>query len=110
MKDDRVYLRHMLDCIRRVEAYTKTGRASFEADPMAQDAVVRNLEVIGEATKRLSDATKSKRPDVPWRQIAGMRDILIHNYMSVDLGEVWNVIERDLKPLESAIDELLASE
>ncbi|MEX2217862.1 MAG: DUF86 domain-containing protein [Phycisphaerales bacterium] len=109
MKDDAVYLGHILEAIARVRRYTQGGRASFTADSLVQDGVVRNLEVIGEATKRLSEATRAGRPEIPWRQIAGMRDVLIHNYMGVDLNEVWNVVERDLGPLEEAARELLAS-
>ena len=77
---------------------------------MAQDAVARNFEIIGEATKRLSDKTKIARPDLPWRDIAGFRDVLIHNYMGVDLDEVWNAVENDLPALQRVVTELLAAE
>jgi uncharacterized protein with HEPN domain len=78
------------------------------ADRMRQDAVIRKMEIIGEAVKRLSDATKQRRPEIPWRQIAGMRDRLTHGYFGVDLGLVWMVVARDLKALEAAVAALLS--
>ena len=100
MKEDRLYIGHMLDCIARIQAYTTRGYAAFVADTMIQDAVMRNLEIIGEATKQVSTATRHRFPDVPWRRIAGMRDLLIHGYMGVDIDEVWNVVANDLADLK----------
>ncbi len=74
---------------------------------MAQDAVIRNFEVIGEASKRLSEEAKAHCPDVPWRDIAGFRDVLIHNYMGINVRRVWNVIEQDLPTLRRAVESLL---
>ncbi|MFW6154901.1 MAG: DUF86 domain-containing protein [Planctomycetota bacterium] len=108
MKDDRVYLTHIREAIERIEGYTAEGRDAFMADPMVQDAVVRNFEIIGEATKRLTSALTQSRQDVPWRDIAGFRDVLIHNYMGVDLVEVWNIIAGYLPELRTVVDELLA--
>ena len=88
MSSDEAYLRHILDAIRRVERYVSAGREAFLADPMPQDAVLRQLEVIGEAVKRLSAATRQEHPEIPWREIAGMRDVLIHQYFAVDLDQV----------------------
>ena len=78
------------------------------ADRMRQDAIIRKLEIIGEAVKQISDATRQRRPEIPWKQIAGMRDRLTHAYFGVDLGLVWRVVERDLQPLETAVEALLA--
>jgi len=75
---------------------------------MIQDAVIRNLQVIGEAAKNLSDATRSRRPDIPWRRVAGLRDVLVHDYMGVDVRGVWRVIECHLPVLHDAVDELLS--
>lgn len=107
MKDDRPYLEHIQDAISRIRSYTADGRDAFFCTPMAQDAVLRNFEIIGEATKRLSEATRNRCPDIPWRQIAGFRDVLIHDYMGVNLQRVWNVIEQDLPHLQEAIEKLL---
>lgn len=85
------------------------GEREFLADRMRQDAVIRKLEVIGEAVKQLSEPTRHRRPEIPWRQIAGMRDHLTHAYLGVDLGLVWRVVERDLQPLDSAVTALLES-
>ena len=74
---------------------------------MAQDAVVRNLEVIGEATKRLSAELRDKHPSLPWRQIAGLRDVLIHDYGNVDIEEVWAIVKKDLPDLKQQVDEIL---
>ena len=109
MKEDRPYLQHILEAIRRISTYTGDGRDAFLQDEMAQDAVLRNFEIIGEAAKRLSSETKATHPDVPWRDIAGLRDVLIHNYMGVNLKRVWGVVEQDLPTLQQAIEELLGT-
>ncbi|MBI3961810.1 MAG: DUF86 domain-containing protein [Deinococcus sp.] len=107
MKDDQLYLLHIAQCIQRIESYTQDGRAAFMASSLTQDAVIRNLEIIGEATKRISQDLKQAYPDVPWRRVAGLRDVLIHNYIRVDLDEVWNVMEADLPGLKSKIEAIL---
>jgi uncharacterized protein with HEPN domain len=78
VKDDRVYLQHIRDAIGRLMTYTKEGREVFLADPQIQDAVARNLEIVGEAVKHLSEELRQRHPDIPWKRIAGMRDELIH--------------------------------
>ncbi len=108
MKNQEPYLRHILDAIDRIETYTAEGAEAFFNDPMQQDAVVRNLEVIGEAVKHLSPATKAKVPEVSWRRIAGMRDVLIHDYISVRLETVWEAVENRIPDLRRAIEGLLA--
>jgi uncharacterized protein with HEPN domain len=109
VKDDRLYLIHILECTDRIESYTRGGRDAFMASPMVQDAVIRNFEIIGEAVKQVSEQVREKRPDVPWRAIAGLRDILIHRYMGVDLTAVWDVVEQDLPALKQAVAEILAT-
>lgn len=93
---DRLFLDDILARIERIEAYTQGGKAEFFASMLIQDGVIRSLEVIGEAAKRLSPELRSAHPAIPWRQLAGLRDVLIHNYGNVDPNEVWNIIERDL--------------
>ncbi|MDN5339359.1 MAG: hypothetical protein PWQ30_468 [Euryarchaeota archaeon] len=75
---------------------------------MAQDAVIRNFEVIGEAVKRIPESLKEERPDIPWRRIAGLRDVLIHQYMRVDLEAVWAIVRDDLPEFKQAVAEILA--
>ena len=107
MKDDRVYLQHIRDAIGRILSYTTSGREAFLATPQAQDAVIRNLEIIGEAVKHLSPELRQQHPDIPWKQIAGMRDEMIHEYFGVDVAIVWKVVERPLPPLRQTIESLL---
>ena len=80
MKDNRLYLSNIKECIEQIESYTVDGKETFLQNRMIQDAVIRNCEIIGEATKRLSLDFRAKYPDIPWQQMAGFRDILIHDY------------------------------
>jgi uncharacterized protein with HEPN domain len=107
MKDDRVYLIHIWECIQRIESYSIEGRSAFLASTMMQDAIIRNFEIIGEATKHLSLELRQSHPEIQWRGLAGFRDVLIHNYMGVDLVEVWNIIENDLIQIKSSLEPIM---
>ncbi len=107
MREDRVYLLHIQECIERIEIYTKGGHSAFIASSLIQDGVVRNLEVIGEATKQLSTDLRLLYPEIPWKQIAGLRDVLIHDYMGINLTEVWNVVEHEIPVLKQNIGFIL---
>jgi uncharacterized protein with HEPN domain len=109
VKDERVYLGHILEAIDDIERYASAGADAFLAERMRQDAVIRKLEIIGEAVNKLSDNTRSRRPEIPWKQIAGLRDRLTHDYFGVDLGLVWRVVERDLQALRTAVNALIGS-
>ncbi len=78
MKDDKLYLIHILECAERIVEYTRGGREEFLSDSKTQDAVIRNFEIIGEAAKRVSDEVRGLAADIPWRRIGGLRDILVH--------------------------------
>jgi len=108
MSRDLVFLRHILDAIARIETYTAAGRQVFMASPHWQDATIRQLEIIGEATKRLSGDVRVKHPGVPWRRIAGLRDVLIHNYMGVDLEAVWGITQKSLPRLKDSVTAILS--
>jgi uncharacterized protein with HEPN domain len=106
---DALYLRHVLDAVEKVERYALVGHDEFMAASHWQDAVIRQLEIMGEAVKRISPEVLGRRSDIPWRRIAGMRDVLIHNYMGVDLEAVWSVTQEELALLRQAVEELLSN-
>ena len=107
MKDPRVYLVHISECIGRIQAYTAGGEGAFASNSMIQDAVVRNLEVIGEAAKRIPEEFRAANPGVPWKGFAGLRDVLIHQYEGVDLTQVWRVVESILPEMAAHINALI---
>ena len=104
MKNDQLYIGHILDSIERIREYVAgRGRADFLEDRMLQDAVVRQLEIIGEASRRLSDEFKRSHPEVPWRDITAMRNRIVHDYLNVSLEIVWYVVEEDLPTLHAQL-------
>lgn len=107
MKDNRFYLQEIAERIARIESYASLGQAAFTQNQMIQDAIERNLSIIGEITKRLSSELKQDYSEVPWRKIAGLRDVLIHDYGRVDPIEVWQMIEQDLPELKTQISAIL---
>lgn len=96
MKDDRLYLEHILEAVERIREYTAAGKERFLADGMTQDAVIRNLQVLGEAAKKVSASTAAAHSDVPWRRMTGLRDRVVHDYFGVSLEIVWDVVENHL--------------
>ncbi len=107
MKSDRLYLIHIREALQRIMEYTSEGPEVFRVDPKTRDAVVRNFEVIGEATKRHSEETKRLCTEIPWRRLAGFRDILIHRYDGIDVDVVWRMVEDETPVLASQIKALL---
>lgn len=110
MKDDAVYLQHILDAVDRIQAYTSVGREQFMAETHWQDATIRQLEIVGEATKQLSEGLRLRHSEVPWRRIAGLRDVLIHQYMGVDLDAVWEIVISNVPTLKRQVEQILATE
>ena len=100
---DRLFLKHVLSAIAEIESYTAEGRTGFMADRKTQSAVIRQLEIVGEAVKNLSRELIAGEASVPWRLIAGTRDRLIHAYFSVDLDAVWSMVEQDLPALRNHV-------
>ncbi len=107
MKDDVVYLRHIDECLTRIERNISVGLDEFLASTTLQDATLRNLQTMSEATQRLSPELKSAYPNVDWDDISGFRNILVHNYLGIDMELIWTIIERDVPLLKNAITEMI---
>jgi uncharacterized protein with HEPN domain len=107
MKDDTVYLRHIEDCIRRIEDNVAGGKTRFLESHTLQDAVLRNLQTLSESTQRLSDKLKSAHPEIEWLRIAALRNVLVHDYLGIDLERIWEITQRDVPLLKKAILDML---
>ncbi|WP_026701682.1 HepT-like ribonuclease domain-containing protein [Salibacterium aidingense] len=107
MNDDNLYLTHILECIENIETYLPNGEEDFFRSKLVQDAVIRNLEIMGEAAKRISKNFRNQHLHVPWREMTDIRNVLIHDYFGVDNDIVWNVVEKELPPLKEKIMDLL---
>ncbi|WP_044478948.1 HepT-like ribonuclease domain-containing protein [Paenibacillus antibioticophila] len=103
MKDEKVYLTHILECIEYIFEFTQTGKEEFFRQRIIQDAVIRNLEIMGEATKKISKEYRNQYLNIPWREMAGLRDVLIHDYFGVDIQVVWSVVKNELPGLHKQI-------
>lgn len=107
MKDRTIYLKHAIDCINKIEIYTSKGEDFFLQDTKTQDAVLRNIEVVGQCIKDHGiEELKVASPELPWDKIAGMRNILAHQYLGVDVRLTWGVVSNHLPQLKSAITAL----
>lgn len=107
MKDDRIYFDHILLCIEKIEDYTKMDKSLYMESTIIQDAVVRNLQVLAESTQRISDSVKTKYPDTEWQAISGFRNIIVHDYLGLDLKLIWSVVERRLPLLRLQVEKML---
>jgi len=108
---DQAYLLDILIASRKaIEFVSNLTHEEFLASELHQNAVIRPLEIIGEAARKISAETKSKYPQIPWREMVGMRNLLIHEYLDVDLSTVWDTIQSDLPDLISAIEPLVPPE
>ena len=104
IRDDKVYLAHIMDALQQIATYTAgMNKDSFAENRLVQDGVIRQFEIIGEATKNLSAAFKEQHSSLPWKDLAGFRDKLIHQYFGVDLSLVWRSVEDDVPMLKNEL-------
>ena len=107
MRDDTVYLRHIMDSIQRIEENVAEGQDRFLNSHTFQDAVLRNLQTLAESTQRLSDDLKAAHPEIEWHRIAAFRNVLVHDYLGVDVERIWEITQRDVPELKKAISAML---
>lgn len=108
MKDDSAYLRHILECIKRIVENTVEGKDRFMDSHTLQDAVLRNLQTMAESAQRLSDDLKTTQSEIEWHRIAAFRNVLVHDYLGIDLEIIWEITQRDLPELKQAILSMLS--
>ena len=104
---ERGRLRYIRESLARIEQYTQGGREVFLHEPIIQDAVLRRLETVADATDKLSDVLKMRHPEIPWRQVYGFRNIAAHAYEDLDLRRVWEIVEDYLPALKTVVDDEL---
>lgn len=106
MKDDLLYITHILECIARIEKYTLAGREAFFSDSMVTDAVVRNFQTLAESAKRISPEIRDSSREIDWRALAAFRNVLVHDYLGLDLARIWDIVALDLPALKQRIEAL----
>ena len=107
MRDDGLYLIHIEECLTRIHQYLEGGHESFVTSTLIQDAVLRNLQVLAQSSQGLSDSLKQLHPEIDWRGIAAFRNVLVHDYLGINLVRVWEIIEDDLPQLKDQIHPIL---
>ena len=104
MKDDRIYIDHILECVEWITRYTREGRDAFFTDRMTQSATLRELQTLAESARRLSNELRETHPEVPWESIFGFRNVLVHDYLGIRLERIWEIIERDLPVFRATLE------
>jgi len=105
-KNNLVYIEHMIDCILRIDEYVNS-KEDFYQSHLIQDAVVRNLQTMSESSQRIANSIKINYPEISWREISGFRNILVHDYLGLDLDMIWSVIEQELPKLHTTLQIML---
>jgi len=109
MTRDKIYIVHILECITRIEEYTQAGKHDFETFSRTQDAVIRNLHVLSESKQRISQPIRERYPGVDWRGISAFRNVIVHDYLGIDLNQMWDIVEENLPVLKGQMEEILQS-
>ena len=104
MKDDRIYIDHILECVEWIARYTGEGRDAFFSDRKTQSATLRELQTLAESARRLSNELREAHPEVPWESIFGFRNVLVHDYLGIRLERIWDIIERDLPVFRASLE------
>jgi uncharacterized protein with HEPN domain len=107
VKRAALYLKHIRECIERIERYCRDGRAAFEQDTQIQDSVARVLQTLAESTTHLPNELRDRFPEVDWRSIRAFRNVLVHDYLHVDMDTVWDIVELDIPILKGAVERML---
>ena len=107
MKSDKAYLQHILEMIGRVEAATELGKSAFLGSHLHQDAVLRNLHTMTETTQRLSAELKASHPDIKWATLSAFRNVLVHDYLGIDIELVWTVLSQDIPEFKDQVSRIL---
>ncbi len=107
MRDDSERLLDVLEAIERIEKHTDQGKEAFEVNELVQIWVLHHLQIIGEAARSITPELRQQHPEVPWNEIVGMRNVLVHHYFGIDTELVWSVVIKDLPDLKAAIESIL---
>ncbi len=105
--DERARLQHILEAVERIQKYTRSGKSAFKKSDLIQDGVIRNLEILGEASRGLSDDFRTKHKHLPWGKLIGLRNVLAHEYFGVDLEIVWGIVKRRLPGVRRDVSAIL---
>ena len=108
MKSDKAYLQHILEMISRVESASESGKETFVGSHLHQDAVLRNLHTIMETTQRLSADLKAENTDIEWATLAAFRNVLVHDYLGIDIELVWTVVNQDIPEFKGKVTKILS--
>jgi len=107
-RDEIVFLEDILECIQKIENYIENiSETEFQNDSEKQDAIIRRIEIIGEATKKISNQTRENYPQVPWKEMAGMRDVVVHGYFGISIRLIWNVATNEIRNLKPEMEKIL---